>query len=120
MTLLSWEGASDDEKDGKDDDAKGEGEGAACLFCGRCHEQRQPTASDARLSQAEVRIRTTYEPSCNCTLHRPVIKDDEDMLKLFEKLPDYLISEDNLEQTATVLKVFIRSLRPNCFHNLIL
>ena len=37
--------------------------------------------------------------------HRPVIKDDEDMLKLFEKLPDYLISEDNLEQTAAVLKV---------------
>ena len=49
-----------------------------------------------------------------------MIKDDEDMLKLFEKLPDYLISEDKLEQTATVLKVFIRSLRPNCFHNLIL
>ena len=47
MTLLTWKGASDDEKDGKDDDAKGEGEGAACLFCGRCHEQRQPTASDA-------------------------------------------------------------------------
>ena len=34
-----------------------------------------------------------------------MIKDDEDMLKLFEKLPDYLISEDNLEQTAAVLKV---------------
>ena len=38
-------------------------------------------------------------------VHRPLIKDDEDMLKLFEKLPDYLISEDNLEQTAAVLKV---------------
>ena len=38
-------------------------------------------------------------------VHRPVIKDDEDMLKLFEKLPDYLISEDKLEQTVAVLKV---------------
>ena len=34
VTFFSWKGASDDEKDGKDDDAKGEGEGAACLFRG--------------------------------------------------------------------------------------
>ena len=36
---------------------------------------------------------------------RPVIKDDEDLLKLFEKLPDYLICEDKVDQTAAVLQV---------------
>ena len=39
-----------------------------------------------------------------------MIKDDEDMLKLFEKMPDYLICEDKLDQTAQVLKVDLTAL----------
>lgn len=46
-------------------------------------------------------------PSIDC---RPVIKDDEDMLKLFEKMPDYLICEDKLDQTAKVLQVGLTAL----------
>ena len=34
-----------------------------------------------------------------------MIKDDEDMLKLFERMPDYLICEDKIAKTAAVLKV---------------
>ena len=34
-----------------------------------------------------------------------MIKDDEDLLKLFERMPDYLICEDKIDQTAAVLQV---------------
>ena len=34
-----------------------------------------------------------------------MIKDDEDLLKLFERMPDYLICEDKIAQTAAVLQV---------------
>ena len=39
-----------------------------------------------------------------------MIKDDEDMLKLFEKMPDYLICEDKLDQTVKVLQVDLTAL----------
>ena len=34
-----------------------------------------------------------------------MIKDNEDLLKLFERMPDYLICEDKIAQTAAVLQV---------------